>query len=367
VVWAHPQGYTDNLQLAATGTTSNGDVIVAGAFVGAVNFGGTTLHSTATNWDIFIAKYSGVDGSHVWSIPYGGMGPEHASSVVVDQAGDVYVSGYWNGTGNYGGSDTTSVGGDDFFIAKYSGSDGTYLWGLHGGSTGNESAPGIAVDSNGLYTCGTFAQTINLGGGNLVSAGANDIFLASFNPTNGNHRWSERFGSTVTTSNDSCTSLIAAGGNLYMTGSFASPLAIGGGTLTTQGSSDIYVGKYDGATGSHVWSRPYGGVGLDTPSSQLAIGSDLFVTGRFQQTINYSGGASISSAGGDDAFVQTVTQSDGTYVDAFRTGGASNDVGTALTTVSGALVVGGAFQGVSYFGTTQSTSNGMQDAFVYEP
>jgi hypothetical protein len=65
--------------------------------------------------------------------------------------------------------------------------------------------------------------------------------------------------------------------------------------------------------------------------------------------------------------VQTVAQSDGSYVDAFRTGGSSNDEGTALTTVGGVLVVGGGFQGVSYFGTTQETSAGMEDAFVYEP
>lgn len=366
VVWARPQTYTDNLTLGATGTTPAGDVIVTGSFVGNVNFGGTTLTSTATSWDIFIAKYSGTNGSHMWSVKYGDTGPEHVQSMAVDQSGDIYVTGYWDGSGSYGGG-TLTASGDDFFVAKYSGANGSYLWGIHGGAAGNDNAPSIAVDTNGVYVCGTFAGTINLGGNDLTSAGANDVFLASFVPSNGNHRWSERFGSSVTTSNETCNNVIVANSGVFMTGYFSSPLSVGGSVLVTQGSSDIYVAKYDAATGSHVWSKSYGGSGTDVPGSQLAVGSNLLVTGRFQQSISYSGGGTISSAGGYDVFVQTLAQSDGSYVDAFRTGGADNDEGTALATVNGDLVVGGDYQGVCYFGTTQEMSAGMTDAFVYEP
>src|SRR5439155_11265907 len=96
----------------------NGDVVVAGDFSGTVDFGGGLLTSAGTK-DIFVAKYSGADGSHQWSKRYGGTGDDHASGVTLDNGGNVGLTGSFKGTVDFGGGALITPGAD-MFVAKYS-------------------------------------------------------------------------------------------------------------------------------------------------------------------------------------------------------------------------------------------------------
>jgi hypothetical protein len=96
---------------------ANGDVVVTGVFFDTVDFGGGPLTS-AGNGDIFVAKYSASDGSHLWSRRFGGTSFEEGSGVAVDANGDVVVTGRFHGTVDFGGGPLTSAGIADIFLLR---------------------------------------------------------------------------------------------------------------------------------------------------------------------------------------------------------------------------------------------------------
>src|SRR5437667_9574279 len=97
----------------AVSTASSGDAVIAGSFENAVDFGGGALTSAGMR-DIFVAKYSAT-GQHLWSKRFGGASDDVGYGLAVDSAGDVVVSGKFQGSISFGGATLTSAGGDDIF------------------------------------------------------------------------------------------------------------------------------------------------------------------------------------------------------------------------------------------------------------
>ncbi len=68
-----------------------------------------------------------------------------------------------------------------------------HLWSQHFGSTSSDYGESVATDASGnVFVTGRFFGTVDFGGGALVSAGNTDIFVAKYSPT-GTHLWSQRF------------------------------------------------------------------------------------------------------------------------------------------------------------------------------
>ncbi|HAF67779.1 MAG TPA: hypothetical protein DCL16_01555, partial [Acidimicrobiaceae bacterium] len=62
------------------------------------------------------------------------------------------------------------------------------------GGTGTDFGRGVAVDGSGnVYTTGNFQDTVNFGGGNVTSAGSYDAFVTKLNAA-GAHQWTTTFG-----------------------------------------------------------------------------------------------------------------------------------------------------------------------------
>src|SRR5688500_16691572 len=71
-----------------------------------------------------------------------------------------------------------------------------HLWSQSFGSTLSDEILAVAVDGSGnIYITGFFQGTVDFGGGGLVSAGSNDVFVAKYN-LQGVHQWSVRHGGT---------------------------------------------------------------------------------------------------------------------------------------------------------------------------
>ncbi|HZV82828.1 MAG TPA: fibronectin type III domain-containing protein, partial [Geobacteraceae bacterium] len=104
----------------------SGNVIVAGSL------------NNGTNSDIYTVKYAATSpGAPVWEKIYAGSSNDEPRAVWVDGADDVYVTGY---TYTYSGN-------EDFYTARYKGSDGTKLWdAIYNSSSDFTDIPlGIAV------------------------------------------------------------------------------------------------------------------------------------------------------------------------------------------------------------------------------
>jgi hypothetical protein len=65
--------------------------------------------------EVVLAKYSGVAGAHLWSKRFGNTGDDYGTSVAVNAAGHVFVTGWFTGTINMGGANLLNLGLTDVF------------------------------------------------------------------------------------------------------------------------------------------------------------------------------------------------------------------------------------------------------------
>jgi hypothetical protein len=214
-------------------------MLVTGLFSGTANFGGGDLVSAGFN-DIFVAKYNSA-GTHQWSHGFGSTGGDVGYGVDVDGAGNALVTGHFQGTVNFGGDNLVSLGQNEIFVAKYN-SAGTHQWSQRFGGPLGEIGNDIAVDGwgNALVT-GYFQGTVDFGGGELTSAGGFDVFVAKYD-SDGVHRWSQRFGSTTGDFGNAVA--MDGSGNVRVTGVFRGTANLGGGGLTSAGSDDMFLAMY---------------------------------------------------------------------------------------------------------------------------
>ena len=117
---------------ARTAIDSSGNVFYTGDFTGTVDFDPgvdtSTLTSSGLN-DIFISKIDS-SGNFLWTKAMGSSGADRGQAIAVDKSGNVYATGYFNGTADFDPSATllnlTSSGGRDVFISKFN-PDGSAL------------------------------------------------------------------------------------------------------------------------------------------------------------------------------------------------------------------------------------------------
>ncbi len=328
----------------------------------------------------FITPSHAADGDYLWAKQLGGTLYDGALSIAVDASGNIYTAGFFRGTVDFdpgaGTLNFTSAGGSDIAICKFD-STGALVWAKQMGSTGDEAAYAIALDSyENVYTTGTFQGTVDFdpsaGTANLTSVFGDDVFISKLD-SDGNFVWAKQLGG----GSDGSSRGIAldSDGNVYVTGYFTGTVDYdpGAGTanLTSAGSNDVFVSKLDSA-GTYVWGKQIGGTSNDTALS-IAVDSNgnVYTTGDFQGACDFdpdAGTASLSSAGNRDIFVSKLDET-GAYVWASRVGSSTNDVGVSVTlSNSGAPYVAGYFTGTVDFdpgaSTSDLTSAGSNDIFV---
>ena len=348
----------------AVAVDGSDDVLITGIFGGTVNFGGGNLTSAGLE-DIFVAKYSGADGAHLWSKRFGSTGSDRGRGVAVDGNGDVLLTGAFLLTVNFGGGNLSSAGNFDIVVAKFSGTDGTHLWSRRFGGTGGDEGLGVAVDGSGNPSVtGTLRGAADLGGGNTALIGVVDMFVAKYSGTDGAHLWSKRFGST---SNQVFGNAVAvdSSNDVLVTGDLFGTVNFGGGILSSAGSFDIVVAKFSGADGAHFWSRRYGSTSQDNAFAvAVDSGGGVLASGDFVGTVNF-GGDNLTSAGLNDIFVAKYSGADGSHLWSKRFGSSSSDNGYGVA-VDGSrnAVVTGTFSGAVDFGGGELISAGNADIFV---
>ena len=111
----------------------SGNVYTTGFFEAAVDFdpgvGVANLTSTGA-WDVFINKLD-ASGNFLWAKKLGGVGNDVAYSIALDGSGNIYTTGFFEGTADFdpgiGVVNLTSAGGWGIFISKLDAS-GNFLW-----------------------------------------------------------------------------------------------------------------------------------------------------------------------------------------------------------------------------------------------
>jgi len=279
---------------------TSGDVVISGTFSGTADFGGGPLTSAGA-WDVFVAKLSGADGSHLWSRRFGGPLDDggYYTRVAVDSAGNAIVTGAFKGSSDFGGISLTSAGGADIFVAKLSGATGVPLWSKRFGSAADDEGTAVTAEKNGsVFLAGLFQGATSFGGPILVPGAGQDLFVVGLSGADGSHVWSRGFPCAPPPSAVAGPHLTAdAAGHVLLAAYTTVATDYGGGPLP----AGMSVASFSGASGAHAWSK---GFGADGFAFSIAVDADagLFLAGGIDGTIDLGGGA-LSSTGLGSAFL----------------------------------------------------------------
>ncbi len=215
---------------------ANGNAYVTGYTIGALP--GQADHGF---YDAYVRKYDST-GKVLWTQQFGTQYMDVARSIASDGRSSLYVTGYTNSS--FTGQD--SAGSKDAFLCRYD-EAGKLLWLRQFGTSGDEDAYGVAVESaSRIYVAGNTAGTFP----GQSSGGKQDCFITRFD-TSGNRLWTRQFGSAA---DDFITNVCADNqGGILMVGRTEGVLP----GQSASGYNDSFLAKYDD-NGNLVWMRQFG-------------------------------------------------------------------------------------------------------------
>lgn len=345
---------------------SVGNTYITGHFRQTVDFGGGNITSGGHR-DIYVLKVDST-GAFVWVQTYGSTSnlADRGLDIDIDSSSNVYITGYFQGTVDFGNGDITASGGSDIFVLKLD-SSGAFQWVYTAGGAGNDNGKGIAVDTDGnILLTGIFSQTVDFGGGTVSSEGEFDFFVLKLNSA-GAYQWVYTAGSN---NDDEGLSIDTdSNNNSFITGYVESVIDFGVthnfyGNSEIGPSADIFVLKLN-SEGVPQWANRYGqcqteiGNGIAVDSS-----GNSYITGQFYCDNTNLGGITLTHNGGTDYFVLKLN-SDGVSQWAYSVGSSSTDIGYDIAIdSSGNSYTTGKFAGTINFGSESVTANVVDDIFV---
>ncbi|HEX6789936.1 MAG TPA: FlgD immunoglobulin-like domain containing protein [Candidatus Krumholzibacteria bacterium] len=339
--WCQRFGGTGLDGARAVAVDGAGNIVMTGYFRAPVSFGGAALAGRAA-LDIFVARFN-TNGGHLWSQWYGSSRDDEGQDIAADASGNVVVTGSYNGAIDFAGNALPVFGSLDMFVLKLDAA-GSYKWSKGAGSTNPDVGYGVAVDAlQNVYVTGSFNGSVNFGGGALASAGSTDVFVVKY-AGDGSHQWSTRLGGTaadtgysvgadasgvVVTGNYNGAFLskfdangaplwnqnfassgfvqgldlaLSPAGAIAFTGNLQGTASFGGDLLTSAGDDDIFIAICD-ASGAHRWSQRFGNTGDDWGyGCAFDPAGNLVSAGIFNASVNFGGGALVS-AGLSDVYM----------------------------------------------------------------
>jgi hypothetical protein len=326
-----------------SGITSSG-----GGFDIALDDAGNVFTTGSVNLDwpfntIFAMKHD-TNGQREWFHRIGGSNAD-GFAIAVDGAGNSFITGHYVGTVDFDpGSGTfllksisykskgwTYTTADAYVLALDP--SGNFRWAGSMGSTGDDQGLGIALDGAGnLHVTGQFGAGLfdgknppvsgsdfDPGSGtlSLSNAGSMDIFAVKLTG-GGDLIWGRSMGGPgwdygTDVAVDSAGDVYLTGGFGYSAGSSAD-MDPGSGTytLSSAGSTDIFVSKLDSA-GNFVWAAGMGGANGES-GQRIALDNSggVYTIGSFEGQVDFDPSSGThylaSTSSWKDAFVSKLVQ-----------------------------------------------------------
>jgi hypothetical protein len=167
----------------ATGVTFSGeDMVVAGNFKSAIDFGDGELEADGGNDDVFVTRFDDT-GEMVFHRRFGDAGKDQVAGVAADGAGFVVIAGTFDGNlkVNFEDTLTSAASVQDAFLMRL-GPSGNGFAGVTMQADTNAQAEGVAIDpaDDSMVVIGRVTGNVDFGSGPLN--GSADLFIAKFSP-----------------------------------------------------------------------------------------------------------------------------------------------------------------------------------------
>ena len=315
-----------------------------------------------------------------WNIRAGGILPDQINDIALDESGNVYLIGNFQGSLTIGSSPNdqslSSNGKDDIILAKYD-SLGNLTWAFSLGNTEKDLGNAIDLDGNGnLYVTGSFTGEVDFNPGlneaTLNAYSGSDAFLAKYD-ADGNYQWALLIGGEEGVGSGHDVK-VHPDGDIVLAGQF-------GGLADFDPGADVenlhptgaFLAKYDD-DGDYGWAfnlSDHGGI-LSIEEIGVDFAGDIYITGSLAGRVDFGGTTSeefLISKGITDIFLARYDQN-GAYQWAF-TVGTNDGVGIANSLAldnSGNIALTGFYLGEMDFdpsGATQELNSGSNtDIFI---
>lgn len=309
---------------------SNNNVYTTGSFILQVDFDpSNSTHNLVSlgSFDFYIQKMDS-DGNFFWARSYGGdsAGSSDLSrSITSDGNNNVLVTGQFQNTIDFDSSsneyELTSNGIRDIFILKLD-TNGNFVWARNIGGVESDSGSTLISDNlNNIYVTGSFRETVDFDPSSEVfnisshpDDQLGDIFILKLN-SNGDFLWAHGYGGE---GKDEGESLATDNlGNLYVLSQFKFTVDFDPSnnleelsTFNNDAFSDVSIQKFD-SDGNLDWVRVYGGPNDDYGSSIKLNNSNLYITGRFDNVVDFDPNSAtfeVTTFGLDDAYVLSLSE-----------------------------------------------------------
>ncbi|MCH8905041.1 MAG: SBBP repeat-containing protein [Bacteroidetes bacterium] len=361
-----------------------GNVLITGYYRGTADFdpGASTFNlSSNGDDDIFIQKLDSA-GNFIWAKSIGGTLGDRGHSIATDIWGNVYITGWYQGTVDFDpGASTfnlTVTGAVDVFIQKLDPA-GNFIWAKSMGGSSADVGRSITIDASGnVLTTGYYLGVVDFDPGattfNLSAIGQAGIFVQKLD-TGGNFLWAKSMSGSSWDEGNSVTT--DALGNVLITGVYGSTVDFDPSgavfNLTANGQGDVFIQKLDSG-GNFLWAKSMGGTDSDVGYSITTdTAGNVLTTGYYRDTADFDPGAAtfnLISNGGFEVFIHKL-DTGGNFIWAKSVGGTSNDFGYSITNdISGNVFITGFYQDTADFNPGAATFNliskGSSDIFIHK-
>jgi hypothetical protein len=364
-LWSGRTGSYGSQSGQAIAAAPNGDVILAGNFIGDISFGHGQVN--ANSQSVFLTRFD-PGGVELWSKKLGGSGGSvFVSGLALAPDGDIVIGGWFYGETNLGGGPLSSPG-QASFVARFD-AEGNHVYSLGFGGSGNQ-VNAVSVDATGaVLVTGINSGTLNLGE-SFTSSGTS-VFVAKLD-SDGAPEWLAQFGNGGYAS--ALGIAVDPADDVVVTGVHSDSISFGGDDFPSVGGSDAFVAKLSGA-GAPLWFKSFGAPNSSANASRVAVDSEghILFTGTYSGQIDFGGGALAGLSFSSSAFLVELDEG-GAHMNsrAFAGGQTGSSTGsTASSTGStlaldpaGGVVIGGVFSGSIVVDGVSLTSKSPSDIFL---
>jgi hypothetical protein len=291
-------------------------IYYTGVYDQKAKFADTTMISKGGN-DVFLEKLT-LSGKREWILNIGGVGNDYIEKLVLDNKGNVYLTGILLGEssiGSYYVNNKSCIR----FIAKLN-SAGEVLWvnQLSGKILGKDI--GVDSDGNVILIC-SYSNNISVGKYDMQSTGEQDICIIKY-ANNGKLLWSKSFNGIGV--DEISSSISDDDDNIYLAGNFNNAIRFDKTELFSNGMQDAFIVKLE-PDGNVLWARSLGGLENDRGTKLVFDNQDNIMMGGMFAGSVYSINDTLITNKYPDIFFASYSN-DGTLISSTSIGGPYIDI-----------------------------------------